>query len=284
MVKPQLRFIFWDLDDTLFDAQALVAAANLRVATRFKEYAPTGSKLADASIDEIAGVYEKAREELGSNEMHFPRIFQHFNVGREYIPMLTSIGRIAYEEVKKEKLVLFPNVIDTLLWCRDRGVYSGILTNGLEDKQWYKVNYLGISRLVNPVVISHSIELKNSWTQKYLGEKPRRIAYEEALSEVNNLLSPNLPLSPEEVALVDDRYKGLFGAKICGWHTIKLPSLGKYSHESAESTLAWAEKKFRLTIDRSSLDPKKLFVDHTIGSVPEIKEVLSHHYTLGSVR
>ncbi len=117
MGKPIIRFIFADLDNTLYPSSEVISQIEMAVAWALKDAAPIGSRLRDAKIEYIAEVYKEAREKLSSDAKHFPYIFEHFCV--EETERLNAAARVAYHKAKFGLLRLYPQVLETIIATRE---------------------------------------------------------------------------------------------------------------------------------------------------------------------
>jgi putative hydrolase of the HAD superfamily len=197
-----IRFVYFDLDDTLVDTTGAVLAA----------YA-AGEELLAAELTRagFAAPDGDVREELVANfGSRLPR--EYFTawlaeagaangVAADLILRATAVY---FQRLKH--LVPYPEARPTLEFLQERGLGAGVITDGIAAEQRAKLAAAGLERLVGPIFISEDYPLFQS--------KPGQMMFEDALAAVG--------CAAAEVMFVGDRPKDVLGANIAGMVPVRI--------------------------------------------------------------
>ena len=201
-MASQIKAVFFDLDDTLYDTRVQVTSA--------RENAVKAMVSAGLGISEERAFRELQRivKKYGSNyPHHFNRLLEKLDVKD---PKIIAAGIMAYHDTKTAYLVPFADTVPTLLWLRDRGFKVGVITDGVPLKQWEKLIRLGLKDMFHAVVI----------TERPLHQKPSEVPFLKAARKMN--------LRPEECVMVGNRLdKDVEGANRAGMTTALLAKDGQ---------------------------------------------------------
>jgi len=132
-----MALILFDLDNTLYDTYGQVNTCRLAAIKAMIYRGLPGDK------DELKEKLSKIIKKLGSNsEEHYDTLVtEAFKDKKTRLPIITA-GVTAYNAAKQVNMKLYPDAIPTLIELRGRGHEIGILTQGVEKKQWDKINRL----------------------------------------------------------------------------------------------------------------------------------------------
>jgi len=171
MAKPSeirlsnLEAILFDLDDTLvqttyFNDQSLAAVAKV-LEDRHIELA--------LSEQEVRDLILKVKIQYGT--AHW-KVFEELEKGlgihdRKILTELT----LAYDLAEDNNIRLFPGVTELLKFLIQKGIKTGIVTNGDSYRQWKKLILTGIQDVFDVVIISEEVGI----------EKPDPSIYRRAL-------------------------------------------------------------------------------------------------------
>lgn len=132
--RRKIKGVVFDLDDTLYSE---------------KDYVKSGFK---AVSDYLGGGYEK-------------KLWRHFEDGKSALDEL--LKELKQENLKKDVLevyrshkpniCLYPDVTELLADLRKRGVKIGVITDGRANGQRNKIEVLGLSRLVDDIIITDEL-------------------------------------------------------------------------------------------------------------------------------
>jgi len=200
MQKNDLKAIFFDLDDTLFDRKE---AQRQVLHLIIQEYADLFAGL-DAEI--VIKAFRQA-DEIGINAMEKGHSLKQARVirGKEFLKIL-NLDEIYSDEITEMYLNLYPSLniaidgaLSVLEKLSDR-FQLGIITNGSTEVQNRKINGIGINDFFECVIISDEIGCR----------KPDPRIFETA----RNLLSRE----PKECMHIGDSYNSdVVGAKNAGF-------------------------------------------------------------------
>lgn len=197
-----IRFVYFDLDDTLVDTTGAVLAA----------YA-AGEELLTAALaaSGLATPDGDVREELiGHFGSRLPR--EYFTAwlaeaGAEngFADNLVADAAAAYYQRLKE-LAPFPAARPVLEFIRERGLGAGVITDGLAAEQRAKIAAAGLEAFIGPLIISEDYPLFQG--------KPGQMMFRDALAAAD--------LHPAEIMFVGDRSKDVLGANIAGMVSVRI--------------------------------------------------------------
>lgn len=141
---PGLRLLLLDLDDTLYSTTAFAARAR-RAAMEAVASFPGMTVSAEALLDELREVIA----EFGANDhAHYDRLLRRFPeaaLGGHPRAALVAAGVAAYHDTKHGGMEPFPGLLDLLADLRRAGgLRIGVVTEGLEVKQFEKLHRLGV--------------------------------------------------------------------------------------------------------------------------------------------
>lgn len=164
--------IFFDLDDTLFDATGLAQKARRAAIESMIEHGLTG-----VTADEGFNILQEIVNEFGSNyDNHFNMFLKRIG---QLSTKLVTVAVITYHKIKLEELKLYPDVFGFLQNLRDNTSCTlGIVTDGLPIKQYEKILRLGLDVFFPNVFISDEIGIRkpNPKIYSYALEKTGAIA------------------------------------------------------------------------------------------------------------
>jgi putative hydrolase of the HAD superfamily len=145
-----IKAVFFDMDDTLYDTSGFAAIAR-RAAV--KSMVHNGLKCTEEEGYQILmGIIR----EKGSNfDKHFNMLVERINGSND--PLIIVNGIITYHNTKFAMLKLEPESFSILLYLKSKGYKVGLITNGMELKQWEKLVRLGIYPFFDDVVTSESV-------------------------------------------------------------------------------------------------------------------------------
>ncbi|HME52007.1 MAG TPA: TIGR02253 family HAD-type hydrolase [Candidatus Lokiarchaeia archaeon] len=172
MPDDKISTIFFDLDDTLFDATGLAQKARRAAIESMIE-----NGLAGVTADEGFAILQEVVKEFGSNyDNHFNMFLKRLD---QLSTKLVTVAVITYQKIKLEELKLYPDVFGFLQNLRDNTSCTlGIITDGLPIKQYEKILRLGLDPFFPSVFISEEIGIRkpNPKIYSYALEKTGAIA------------------------------------------------------------------------------------------------------------
>jgi len=221
VLANNIKAVFFDIDDTLYDSTQLTTTARRNSIRAMIDAGLNGDE------DEIFEVLQKVIKKYGPNyPKHYDELLKE--LGLPWNPKIIAAGVVAYEHTKAGFLKPFPKVIPTLLKLRNK-YKLGVISNGLAVKQWEKLIGLGLYHLFDIAITSEEVKF----------EKPSEKIFDIAIKK--------LGLLPEECVMVGDRIDiDMIGAKLAGMKTIRIMK-GKYSNiepKSEEETPDYEIKEF----------------------------------------
>src|SRR5512137_756886 len=153
-VADAIDAIFFDLDDTLFDATGLAEKARYAAIEAMIEKGLTGVT-AESGYEMLKEIVD----EFGSNaDNHFDMFLKRL---KQSSTKLISIAIITYHNIKVKEIKLYPDVFEFLLNVREKTSCNlGIITDGLAVKQYEKILRLGIDSFFPDVFISDEIGIR----------------------------------------------------------------------------------------------------------------------------
>lgn len=158
--------ILFDIDDTLFNSTLMSQTARMNAIRALRE---AGLEIErKKAFDHLLEIVKK----YGSNyHNHFDRLIEE--LGFETHPRLIAAAVVAYHKTKTSLLQPFPDVVLTLLTLM-KNYRIGVISDGIEKKQWEKLIYLGLQHFFEIVVIN---ENPKSW-------KPSNIGFKRAMKKL----------------------------------------------------------------------------------------------------
>src|ERR1041385_1281353 len=198
-VKPLIRCVIFDLDDTLYDC----LGQRVRVTHRYAAQAMVNAGLkADADV-----VYRARMRAFRQDPMlrHIDaEVTRHF--GAEDPEAISRIAREAYFNCPVGKLTLFPGSLPLLRFLAKRGVRNFIVSFGEPKTQHAKVKVLGLDR-------EPSIE------KIYFADRNNVLTKEAAFRKIQK----RTKLMPSEILVVGDRpAREIRAGRELGMHTVRL--------------------------------------------------------------
>ena len=156
---PTLRALFLDLDDTLYSTTEFASRARRRAMEAIAAVPGFG-----LSADTLLGELREVIAEFGANyHDHYDRLLRRVPpeaLGGHARAALVAVGVAGYHDAKQEWMEPFPGLLDLLRDLRGAGgLRIGIVTEGLEVKQYEKLVRLGVYPLLDPgaVFVSDAI-------------------------------------------------------------------------------------------------------------------------------
>ena len=208
-----IKFVVFDLDDTLFNGTLLVEKARKASVQMMIKYGlPVEEEYAIKILNEVV-------LEFGSNsESHLDNLMIRLQndpkvkLSEVYnINKYAAAGIMGYHREKVKHFKPFKDVIKTLEKLRNNGIKSAIITDGFPKKQYEKILRMKIEDLLDEIIISDEVAAR----------KPNPFLFELFLEKHN--------CKPEEVIYIGDRVdKDITPAKKVGMITILIHRGTKY--------------------------------------------------------
>ena len=164
--QTKYKAVLFDIDDTLFDSSLMSSSA--------RRNAIRALRRSGIDIDEEKGysLLKKIVKKYGSNyNEHFNRFLEE--LGHQPHPRLIAAAVVAYHSEKHALLKPFPDVVQTLLVLM-KELKIGIVSDGIQEKQWEKIIYLGLQHFFESVVIN----------ENPADQKPGTYGFQRALNEL----------------------------------------------------------------------------------------------------
>jgi putative hydrolase of the HAD superfamily len=204
MVKSAagIRFVYFDLDDTLVDTTTAVEAAYAAARAAIAPDLATRGLRAPA-----AAVEEDLLSIFGSR---LPR--EYFIAwlaeagGTDGLARDLAARAAAAYRTRLGAIPPFPATAAVLTELAARGIGRGVITDGIRDEQRRKLKDAGLADLVGPVFISEDYPMFEN--------KPGQRMFEDALA------AAGFPAA--EVAFVGDRVKDVIGANLAGMVSVRV--------------------------------------------------------------
>jgi len=198
-VKPVIRCVIFDLDDTLYDC----LGQRVRVTHRYAAQA-----MVEAGLKaDIEAVYRARMRAFRADPMlrHIDaEVSRHF--GAENPEEISRIAREAYFNCPVGKLSLFPGSLPLLRFLAKRGVRNFVVSFGEPKTQHAKVKALGLDR-------EPSIE------KIYFADRSNVLTKEAAFRKIQQ----RTRLKAGEILIVGDRpMREIRAGKELGMHTVRL--------------------------------------------------------------
>lgn len=221
----RVKFIFFDLDDTLIDTTAAVRGAiagtlgKLRAVLRARGYEPPPAGVEDELLKLFGSSF--ARE-------FFAAWLYEAGLGdglrRDLLAEALPSFRAAIAAVPPHA-----GAADVLSWLAARGIGRGLITDGRVGRQREKLERSGLAPFFGPVLISGSYEPFN--------DKPALTMFEEGLAAAG--------VAPAEAMFVGDRVKDVVGANLAGMVSVRVRQ-GWAKDEEGPRGVAAARADFEL--------------------------------------
>ena len=198
-VKPLIRCVIFDLDDTLYDCLGQRVPATHRYA-------------AQAMVE--AGLKANAEEVYRARMRAFRTdpMLRHIDAevtryfGAENPEEISRIAREAYFNCPVGKLTLFPGSLPLLRFLAKRGVRNFVVSFGEPRIQHAKVKALGLDQ-------------ESSVEKIYFADRSNVLTKEAAFRKIQK----RTRLKPEEILVVGDRpMREIRAGKSLGMHTVRL--------------------------------------------------------------
>ncbi|MHA1683852.1 MAG: TIGR02253 family HAD-type hydrolase [Promethearchaeota archaeon] len=157
----EIEAIFFDLDDTLFDATSLAEKARKAAIESMIEKGLKG-----VTAGEGYSILNEIVREYGSNySKHFDMFLRRLH---QYSCKLVSVAIITYHRVKVQDIRLYPDVFKFLQNLKNMtSCKLGIITDGLPVKQYEKIIRLGLDSFFEEVIISDEIGIRKPNTELF---------------------------------------------------------------------------------------------------------------------
>jgi putative hydrolase of the HAD superfamily len=218
-----IRWVCFDLDDTLFNGTLLVEKARRASIQMMIRYGlPVEEETALTLLLEVVS-------EFGSNsENHLDNLMirlyndPKIKLNRSEINpnKYVAAGVMGYHREKVKHFKLFKDVVKTLEKLRASGIKTAIITDGSPKKQYEKILRLKLGNLVDEIIISDEVAVR----------KPNSLLFSLFLDRFN--------LSGHEVIYVGDRLdKDILPAKTAGMLTVLIHRGTKYDPNLTKKTL-----------------------------------------------
>lgn len=191
----KFKAIIFDLDNTLIDFLKMK-----REATRAAAYAMVDAGL-KANRDRLAAeLFDYYLDYDIESDDAFTKFLQEKHGSVNYRLLAAAVN--AYLKEKALRLEAYPNVIETLVELRKRGLKLAVVTDGLRLKAWMRLNAAGLDKYFDAVVTFDDTGKK----------KPAKEPFIKA--------SEDLHVRPEECLMVGDwPEKDMIGANTAGMMT-----------------------------------------------------------------
>lgn len=198
-VKPLIRCVIFDLDDTLYDC----LGQRVRVTHRYAAQA-----MVDAGLKaDTEAVYRARMRAFRTDPMlrHIDaEVTRHF--GAENPEEISRIAREAYFNCPVGKLMLFPESLPLLRFLAKRGVRNFIVSFGEPKIQHAKVKVLDLE---------HELSVEKI----YFADRNNMLTKEAAFRKIQK----RTKLTPSEILVVGDRAaREIRAGKQLGMHTVRL--------------------------------------------------------------
>lgn len=172
-------FLFFDLDNTLWDFSTNARAALLQTLEELNFLGDLGS------FDDYFQVYEEINDSLWVDYRNkkvtkqvliverFSRSLTAFNITNKNWNEINSL----YLYNMGTQTNLFPGTLETLQYLKGKGYKMHVITNGFKEVQYSKIQNTGLSAFIDMVFVSEEIQTT----------KPHREIFEHAVKSSNAL-------------------------------------------------------------------------------------------------
>lgn len=184
-----IKWVAFDLDDTLFNGTLLVEKARRAAISMMIEYG------LPVSEDAAMKIMEEIVTEFGSNsESHLDLLMTRMQsdpkvkLSPSYNPnKYVCAGIMGYHREKVKHFKPFRDVENTLEKLQKMGIKTAVITDGTPKKQYEKILRLRLEKMLNAIVISDEVGIR----------KPNPELFQQFLEQNE--------CSPKEVIYVGDR-------------------------------------------------------------------------------
>ncbi|MHA1721224.1 MAG: TIGR02253 family HAD-type hydrolase [Promethearchaeota archaeon] len=158
----EIKWIGFDLDDTLFNGTLLVEKARQASIRMMIEYGlPVPEKYAIRLLNEIVIEFGTNSENHLDNLMLRLKNESTFPISSEInVNKLVAAGVMGYHREKVKHFKLFKDVIKTLEKLRELKIKTAIITDGSPKKQYEKILRLKLENLVDEIIISDEVAVR----------------------------------------------------------------------------------------------------------------------------
>ncbi|MEM7233819.1 MAG: TIGR02253 family HAD-type hydrolase [Planctomycetota bacterium] len=216
---PQLRAIFFDIDDTLYSTSEFAEKARSAAIDAMIEAG------LDLSREVIQEELQEVITEFSANyEHHFDKLLLRVpkrNYKGVNPAIIVAAGVMAYHETKSTQLFPYEDAIEALRrLSTETKLTLGVITEGLGVKQAEKLVRMRVNQFLSPGAIFISNQIGIS--------KPNPKIYQRACSDMN--------LKPSETMYVGDNPKNdIDPPNKIGMITVRMRRGGKYYHTEGET-------------------------------------------------
>jgi FMN phosphatase YigB (HAD superfamily) len=202
--ESRIKFVYFDLDDTLVDTTTAVAAGFRAAVARLEDAGAIPGGGGGEAYSFIPGLLESFRS-LFTREILAALLVEFGVEPSENEGLLTEAAGVFREELLAT-IRTFPGVPETLAELAKKGIGRGVLTDGRTDHQLAKLAAAGLDGALEPVIISGDYP---PFTMK-----PSQVLFGDAARAVG--------LEPERIVYVGDRTKDVVGANIAGMVSVRV--------------------------------------------------------------
>lgn len=160
-MSNKIKAVFFDLDETLIENKIPVRDLFARMYFDFEDQLGRENKEVFFSSlrENAANLWSTMFEIELAPEQQFVNCFAQCvsATGAASGRAATAIGQNMfdhYESLSSNNVVFHDGAIDTLASLKDKGIITGLITNGMEQIQLGKIHKLGIHELVDHVTVS----------------------------------------------------------------------------------------------------------------------------------
>jgi len=218
------KFLFFDLDHTLWDyhANATEALNQLYIKYKLGDYFESPDELISRFNQHNDNLWEDYRQgKIKKEELRHKRFRDTFCEKGFKNNVLTMEISDLYMEITPRLNTLFPNAIDTLKYLADRGYDMYILTNGFLKTQEIKMENVGIDKYFIKIFSSDELGIN----------KPHKEFFHWVIS--------SLHASKKDCIMIgDDEKVDVGGAKNYGIDAVWFNSLNEDQSEKAIHTIS----------------------------------------------
>ncbi len=244
---PNLRAVFFDLDDTLYSTSEFSEKARRKSVEAMIQ---TGLRL---DAESLLGELDEVVREFSSNyEYHFDKLLLRLprRLYRGVNPaIIIAAGVAAYHDTKFRHLRPFEDAYEALRTLTRTDLIRGVITAGLEKKQAEKLVRMRLTPLFSAGAIFISDQLGVS--------KPNEKLYQRACSDLN--------LKPSESMYVGDNpLTDIDPPNRLGMYTVQVVRGGRHEIEQGETSPDWIVNNFWELLD--------ILRDHLSVTIPPDRE------------